>query len=105
MFKSLTDYIGRLLPGGDKDAPTIPVVRLSGVITQLRQLSVAPLVDRAAQDLAASVVLPELDGRTEENRAGQQSTIDSLLVVLGQRADTLERAAKDVIAMPAPTTM
>jgi hypothetical protein len=33
-------------------------VRLAGLITQLRQLSVAPLVARAAQDLAASVVLP-----------------------------------------------
>jgi hypothetical protein len=33
-------------------------VRLAGAITQLRQLSVAPLVERAAADLAASVVLP-----------------------------------------------
>lgn len=77
-------------------------VRLSGVITQLRQLSVAPLVSRAAEDLSASVVLPELDGRTEENRAGQQSTIQSVLQVLGQRAETLRRAAESVIAMPAP---
>ncbi|MEM6312384.1 MAG: hypothetical protein AAF754_20370, partial [Pseudomonadota bacterium] len=44
-------------------------VRLAGLITQLRQLSVAPLVERAAQDLAASVVLPELDGSTTEGRA------------------------------------
>ncbi len=77
-------------------------VRLSGVITQLRQLSVAPLVSRAAEDLSASVVLPELDGRTEETRAGQQSTIRSVLQVLGQRAETLRRAADAVIAMPAP---
>jgi hypothetical protein len=77
-------------------------VRLSGVITQLRQLSVAPLVNRAAEDLSASVVLPELDGRTEETRAGQQSTIRSVLQVLGQRAETLRRAADTVIAMPPP---
>ena len=77
-------------------------VRLSGVITQLRQLSVAPLVSRAAEDLSASVVLPELDGRTEESRAGQQSTIRSVLQVLGQRAETLRRAADAVIAMPKP---
>jgi hypothetical protein len=77
-------------------------VRLSGVITQLRQLSVAPLVSRAAEDLSASVVLPELDGRTEATRAGQQSTIRSVLQVLGQRAETLRRAAETVIAMPAP---
>lgn len=77
-------------------------VRLSGVITQLRQLSVAQLVNRAAEDLSASVVLPELDGRTVETRAGQQSTIRSVLQVLGQRAETLRRAADTVIAMPPP---
>jgi hypothetical protein len=47
-------------------------VRLAGLITQLRQLSVAPLVSRAAQDLAASVVLPELDGRSDAARGDQQ---------------------------------
>lgn len=81
-------------------------VRLAGVITQLRQLSVAPLVSRAARDLSASVVLPELDGRTAESRAGQQSTISSVLDVLGQRADTLRLAAEGVIAMqPAADTI
>jgi len=77
-------------------------VRLAGLIAQLRQLSVAPLVDRAAQDLAASVVLPELDGRTADVRTSQQSTIRSVLAVLGQRAETLRGAAEAVIAMPAP---
>ncbi|MEB8386353.1 hypothetical protein OO012_03855 [Rhodobacteraceae bacterium KMM 6894] len=77
-------------------------VRLAGIITHLRQLSVAPLVDRAAQDLAASVVLPELDGRTGTARGDQQTTITSVLAVLGQRADTLGRAAQAVIAMPPP---
>lgn len=77
-------------------------VRLAGIITQLRQLSVAPLVARAAQDLSASVVLPELDGRTGEARGEQQSTISSVLTVLGQRADTLRTAAEAVIAMPPP---
>ncbi|MEP3845666.1 MAG: hypothetical protein ABJM43_10045 [Paracoccaceae bacterium] len=77
-------------------------VRLAGVITQLRQLSVAPLVSRAAQDLSASVVLPELDGRTEETRAGQQSTISSVLQLLGQRAETLRLAAEGVMSMDAP---
>ncbi|QFT62224.1 hypothetical protein [Roseivivax sp. THAF30] len=72
-------------------------VNLQGIITQLRQLSVAPLVERAAQDLAASVVLPELDGRTEENRGNQAATITSVLEVLGQRAATLETAAQNVM--------
>lgn len=75
-------------------------VRLAGIITTLRQLSVAPLVARAAQDLSASVVLPELDGRTADNRNEQQATITSVLNVLAQRADTLRLAAEVVIAMP-----
>ncbi len=78
-------------------------VRLAGLITQLRQLSVASLVERAAQDLSASVVLPELDGGSEESRGNQASTITSVLAVLAQRATTLERAAQAVLAMPPPT--
>ncbi|WP_317055598.1 hypothetical protein [Roseovarius rhodophyticola] len=78
-------------------------VRLQGLITQMRQLTVAPLVKRAAQDLAASVVLPELDSRTAEGRSDQAATITSVLEVLGQRAMTLETAAQDVAALePAP---
>ena len=81
-------------------------VRLAGIITTLRQLSVAPLVARAASDLSASVVLPELDGRTADNRNEQQATITSVLNVLAQRADTLRVAAEGVMAMtpPADTT-
>ncbi|MCP1168835.1 hypothetical protein [Limimaricola litoreus] len=81
-------------------------VRLAGVITTLRQLSVAPLVVRAARDLSASVVLPQLDGGDDAVRSGQRATIDSVLTVLGQRAETLARAAESVIAMspPADTT-
>jgi hypothetical protein len=78
-------------------------VRLAGLITQLRQLSVASLVERAAQDLSASVVLPELDGSTEQSRGNQASTITSVLEVLAQRATTLERAAQAILAMPPPT--
>jgi hypothetical protein len=78
-------------------------VRLAGLIAQLRQLSVASLVERAAQDLSASVVLPELDGNSAEQRGNQASTITSVLEVLAQRATTLERAAQAVLAMPPPT--
>ncbi|WP_417724827.1 hypothetical protein [Salipiger sp.] len=78
-------------------------VELQGLIAQLRQLSVAPLVQRAAQDLVASVVLPELDGQTEETRGSQAATITSVLDVLAQRATTLESAAREVMTMaPAP---
>ena len=74
-------------------------VELQGLIAQLRQLSVAPLVERAAQDLAASVVLPELDGQSDADRGSQQATITSVLDVLAQRATTLERAAQNVLAL------
>jgi hypothetical protein len=76
-------------------------VRLAGLIARLRQLSVAPVVDRAARDLAASVVLPELDGSTDTIRGAQQTTIDSVLQLLGQRAESLRAAAQEVIALPA----
>ena len=81
-------------------------VRLANVITRLRQLSVAPLVVRSAQDLSASVVLPQLDGASADTRVGQQATIDSVMLVLAQRADTLRLAAESVLAMPpAPETV
>ncbi|WP_238941568.1 hypothetical protein [Jannaschia sp. Os4] len=77
-------------------------VRLAGVITTLRQLSVAPLVDRAASDLAQSVVLPRLDASDAGGQAAQQATITSLLQVLGQRAETLQAAAAQVLALEPP---
>ncbi|EAR51598.1 hypothetical protein OG2516_01726 [Oceanicola granulosus HTCC2516] len=77
-------------------------VRLANVITRLRQLSVAPLVVRAANDLARSVVVPELDGATATTRQSQSATMDSVLTVLGQRAETLRLAAEAVLTMPAP---
>ncbi|MCK0167225.1 hypothetical protein MWU52_06655 [Jannaschia sp. S6380] len=78
-------------------------VRLAGVITTLRQLSVAPLVDRAARDLAESVVLPRLDAGDAGGQAAQQATITSLLEVLGRRAETLQAAASEVLALEPPS--
>ncbi|ATG45434.1 hypothetical protein PhaeoP18_03779 (plasmid) [Phaeobacter piscinae] len=77
-------------------------VRLANVITQLRQLSVAPLVQRAARDLSDSVVTPELDGSDAATRQGQQATIDSVRRVLAQRADGLGSAASAVLSMTPP---
>ncbi|MBU2358990.1 MAG: hypothetical protein KKB02_08700, partial [Alphaproteobacteria bacterium] len=91
---------------GPVEARSVPfseeAVRLANVITQLRQLSVAPLVNRAATDLADAVVLPSLDGSNSDTRAGQQATIESVLGVLQQRATTLQAAAQDVLAMTPP---
>ncbi|WP_410217256.1 hypothetical protein [Paracoccus sp. (in: a-proteobacteria)] len=77
-------------------------VALAGLITQLRQLNPATLVGRAAQDLADAVVLPELDGATAETRAGQSSTINSVLTLVEQRAQTLAAAAAEVVSLPPP---
>lgn len=76
-------------------------VRLAGLISELRQLSVAPLVARAATDLAASVVRPALS-QTEATAEGQRATLDSILAVLEQRARTLAEAAASVEAMETP---
>lgn len=77
-------------------------VKLAGVISELNQHSVASLVARAAADLPASVVLPELDGRNAGIREAQSSTISSVLRALDQRSATLEEAAEDVLSMEPP---
>ncbi len=93
-------------PGGIEDRTvrfSEDAVQLSGLITQLRQLNPAPLVARAAQDLAEAVVLPELDGSTAAMREGQNSTITSVLSLVEQRAQTLTTAANEVLALPQPS--
>ncbi len=77
-------------------------VRLAGTIATLRQLSVAPLVYRAAEDLRAAVVLPELDGRTGAVRDAQSATLGSIMTALDQRARTLAAAAREVLDLPPP---
>jgi hypothetical protein len=77
-------------------------VRLAGTIMSLNQYSVAPLVARAAEDLPASVVLPELDGKNTTVRDAQSSTIASVLNALDQRSQTLRRAAGEVLEMEPP---
>lgn len=77
-------------------------VKLAGVISQLNQYGVATLVVRAAEDLPASVVLPELDGRDPSVRDAQSSTIDSVLDALDQRSQTLKTAAEEVLEIEPP---
>ena len=77
-------------------------VKLSGVITKLRQSSVAPLVKRAAIDLRESIIQPELDGRTQLVQKDQASTIKAVLEALKIRAKTLEEAAQEVLDMEPP---
>ncbi|MCB9959624.1 MAG: hypothetical protein H6843_13565 [Rhodospirillaceae bacterium] len=77
-------------------------VRLAGTLASLRQLSVAPLVQRAAEDLRAAVVLPELDGGSASVRTAQSTTIQSVLNAIDQRARGLAEAAQEVIDRPSP---
>lgn len=77
-------------------------VKLAGVISRLNQYGVASLVMRAAADLPASVVLPELDGRNSSVREAQSATINSVLDALDQRSKTLQDAAEEVLEMEPP---
>ena len=77
-------------------------VRLAGIIAQLNQFSVAPLVARAAEDLSASIVMPELNGRNSAIREAQSATIQSVLDALERRSQTLLSAADEVLEMEPP---
>ena len=52
MITSLIESIGRLLPVGAKDAPVIPVVRLSGVIGKASRLQSGLTMESAAAPIA-----------------------------------------------------
>ncbi len=51
MIQTLTDTIKRFLPGGGKDSPTVPVVRLSGVIGKAGRLQSGLTMQGAAGPL------------------------------------------------------
>tara|TARA_B100000780_G_scaffold276111_1_gene244063 strand:+ start:347 stop:1591 length:1245 start_codon:yes stop_codon:yes gene_type:complete len=77
-------------------------VRLAAIISRLNQFSAAPLVARSAEDLPASIVLPQLDGRNSDVRQAQSATIKSVLEALDQRSKTLLAAANEVLEMEPP---
>lgn len=77
-------------------------VRLADVITRLRQLQVAPLVARAAADLPAASVMPELDGASAAIRADQETTMGAVLAAVETRAASLRTEAEAVMALPPP---
>ena len=77
-------------------------VRLAAIISRLNQFSAAPLVARSAEDLPASIVLPQLDGRNSDVRQAQSATIKSVLEALDQRSKTLLAAANEVLEMDPP---
>lgn len=76
-------------------------VRLAGVIATLRQLSVAPSVERAAKDLSASVVAPEL-AVNQGVRNAQSATMQAIGAALDYHSQALASAAQEVLATPQP---
>jgi len=99
-MRSLT--VGR----GSVDARSIlfaeESVRLAAVITELRQLSAAPLVKRAAENLPASVFLAGLDGRSEQIRDSQRAAIEGVKIELEKHSQTLLNVATKVLALTPP---
>ncbi len=77
-------------------------VRLTGVITELGQLSVASLVRRAAQNLSASVFLAGYDGRTEEMRSKQEMAIGAALGEFQKHSQSLSAQSNIVLALAPP---
>lgn len=77
-------------------------VRLAGVVVSLNQYSVAPLVARAAADLPASIILPELDGSTADTRNTQSETMVAVVASVERISDSLADAANEVLAMEPP---
>jgi hypothetical protein len=77
-------------------------VRLAGVIASLNQYSVAPLVARAAGDLPASIILPELDGSTPTMRATQSDSMQAVITSVESLSGSLTEAANEVLEMQPP---
>jgi hypothetical protein len=77
-------------------------VKLAGVITELRQLSTAPLVKRIAINLGTSIYIPSYDGKNETTRESQKTAITAVREVLEQQSKTLEEAAQKVIDIKQP---
>lgn len=77
-------------------------VRLAGVIASLNQYSVASLVARAAADLPASIILPELDGSTPTMRATQSDSMRAVITSVESLSGSLTEAANEVLEMQPP---
>lgn len=75
-------------------------VQVAGLISQMKQVSVAPAVLRAAEDLARSYVAPAPDGGSAALRAQQERVVENVRVTLQQQSAALAAAAQQVLASP-----
>ncbi|MEQ8346230.1 MAG: hypothetical protein RIB84_15055 [Sneathiellaceae bacterium] len=76
-------------------------VQVAGLVTQLKQSSIAPAVLRAAEDLARSYVAPALDGGSAALRAQQQRVVENVRETIQQQSRALAAGAQQVLATPA----
>jgi len=77
-------------------------VFLAAVITELRQLSVAPLVKRSAENLPASVFLAGLDGKSKDIRDSQKSAIEAVKIELEKHSLSLLELSTRVLSLAPP---
>lgn len=75
-------------------------VQVAGLISQMKQVSVAPAVLRAAEDLARSYVAPAPDGGSAALRAQQLQVVENVRETLQQQSAALAAAAQQVLSSP-----
>ncbi len=75
-------------------------VQVAGLITQLKQSSIAPAVLRAAEDLARSYVAPAPDGGSAALRAQQARVVENVRETIQQQSSALAAGAEQVLAAP-----
>ena len=75
-------------------------VQLAGIVSELKQTSVAPAVKRAADDLARSFIAPVPGGGTADLRTRQAGVIEEVRAAIDEQSLRLSQAADTVLARP-----
>ncbi|MGD1887214.1 MAG: hypothetical protein ACFB01_08855 [Cohaesibacteraceae bacterium] len=73
-------------------------VALSGVIAAMSETSIAPAVRRAAEDLAAAFVAPEVDGQTSDLASRQEAIVGRVESAIGVQSAALASAADGILS-------
>ncbi|MBV6658200.1 MAG: hypothetical protein KI785_10595, partial [Devosiaceae bacterium] len=72
-------------------------VALAGIITALSETSIAPAVKRAAEDLSAAFVAPEVDGGTVDLAQRQAAIVERVESAIGVQSGALAGAADAIL--------
>jgi hypothetical protein len=73
-------------------------VSLAGVIAALSETSIAPAVKRAAEDLSAAFVAPEVDGGTADLASRQAAIVSRVESAIEVQSNALASAADAILA-------